>query len=231
MIRVVGIDQSYTNTGVVVVEAETDSASTISIKTVFEGAFSTDPDDGESHLVRALRTRNYVRQVLGEWNPVFAGIEAPAFGRGTMLASLGGLYFFLCEAALASEGLDSLITPDPSTVKYWALSVLKLSKEESKKARKGKEYVLKAYQRVCNKPSDFTLDDNIVDAYFIAEIAAYAGVLLNGGEMGLDDARRKFLLSTKKTSGKGKKKDKGILLREGDRYITAESYSALMEQV
>lgn len=115
----IGIDQSYTSTGIVVLDAAQAVVATLRIT-------STKDDD---IFVRADNVSTAIADFVASHQPTRVAIEGLAFGMtGSATRDLAGLQF-LAIVKLRAKGFAPIIV-SPSSLKKMALGVGKASKQE-----------------------------------------------------------------------------------------------------
>jgi len=143
--NVMGIDLSYTGTGLVVIDGD---------EVLRRRLICTEPTDG-SDIERCLTIADQVSRAVTHFNITVVGIENYAFGKiagGEKLGELGGVV----KARLHTLGCVWMTIP-PQSLKKWVLGKAYTRDE-------GKRRMIKAARNYgCN-----TYDDNIADAFWTA---------------------------------------------------------------
>jgi Holliday junction resolvasome RuvABC endonuclease subunit len=152
----IGIDQSYTSTGIVVVDVNGDVVST-------QRVTSTKEDD---IFVRADAVSSAIADYVAQWQPTRVAIEGLAFGMtGSATRDLAGLQF-LAIIKTRAKGFSPMIV-SPSSLKKLALGVGKGSKQEMIAALPvavADRFALEGYKKTKG------LGD-MADAYWLAQFA------------------------------------------------------------
>lgn len=146
---IIGIDQSLTDTGVVVLDIE-------SRELVYQGDITSKP--GGEPIHRILKIKEELREVITKVGPVQGVIEGFGFGaRGNAVFDLGGLGYILRE--LFVEGGIKLLVIAPTSLKKYVTG----------KGNCKKDLML---LNIYKKWGVEFENDNIADAYGLARMGA-----------------------------------------------------------
>lgn len=110
-----GLDQSFTKTGIVIYETETDEL-------IYHSLFVTDKTTNK--FSRCILIADEIIRIINEFKPSIVSIEGLSFAStGNAIRDLAGLQFVIVTRLMDLVNLDDIILVPPTTAKKLALGL------------------------------------------------------------------------------------------------------------
>lgn len=152
---ILGIDQSYTSTGIVVIEND---------NILLAERFASNKED--TKFYRSWEIKNYIKEVVEKYNPERVAIEGLAFGmRGDATRDLAGLQFVIVNELMFVHNLEVVVV-SPKSLKLFATGSGKAKKKEMIEALPTEVHQLFTEELVIKKTKGL---DDVTDAYWLAK--------------------------------------------------------------
>lgn len=218
--RVLGVDPSFTGTGVVALEF---SGATFSF--IDRQRIASDPTQPLPY--RWAEISNRVEEILTKVEPTMVAMESVAL-ESTMSPMLSMLNSIVAHTILNHTSVSTLFMITPMQLKSWALDLT--TKDQRKAAKGSKTLIVKTFLSLWGEKLGIKkVSSDIADAYFLAEIAGYAGSYVSPQDGSVRSEDNVFKLSPKRhhvllsRDKNNRGQPKGILLRK-DHTIVAQTY-------